>query len=232
MEYVMSDIHGDFYNFYKMLVKINLSSFDTLYILGDILDKNEENLCLYSFIRDEANIILIKGNHEYLCERYIDGTISGHTWEVCGGTYTKREVDALGKKNKERLYEYLRNLPLYKSVDVKGTEYFLTHSGFHADKCIKNKEGIVDIKASVEKAIRENQESYLFSDDIHYIPSSLVFDKKVIVGHYPTLLLPDHREATIFYGKNYIDIDTGNDRRKEGGRLSCLCLTNGKEFYV
>lgn len=32
MKYVMSDIHGDFKSFYKMLVKINFSLYDRLYI--------------------------------------------------------------------------------------------------------------------------------------------------------------------------------------------------------
>lgn len=30
----------------------------------------------------------------------------------------------------------------------------------------------------------------------------------------------------------YIDIDTGNERRSEGGRLSCLRLDDWEEYYV
>lgn len=232
MIYLMSDLHGDFQNFYKMLKKIKFSASDQLYILGDILDKNKENLCLYNFIRNQDNIILLKGNHEYLCERYLEGTISAQIWKECGGKYTIQEVNELTEEAKKRLYNYLKQLPLYLSLKVKGTEYFLTHSGFHADHCAKNEEGLVDIEASVKSAIKENQESYLFSDDIHYIPVSLKFDKKVIVGHHPTILLPDYASATIYKGKNYIDIDTGNDRRKEGGRMACLRLDDWKESYV
>lgn len=232
MIYLMSDLHGDFQNFYKMLMKINFSVSDRLYILGDILDKNKENLCLYSFIRDQGNILLLKGNHEYLCERYLEGSVSAKTWEACGGKYTIQEVNDLTEEAGKRLYHYLKQLPLYLSVKVKGTEYFLTHSGFHAEYCIKNEEGLVNIEASVKMAIKQDQESYLFSDDIHYIPESLKFDKKVIVGHHPTILLPDFATASVYYGKNYIDIDTGNDRREEGGRMACLRLDDGKEFYV
>ena len=68
MIYVMSDIHGDFQSFYKMLVKINFSSYDELFILGDIVDKGKENLCLLDFIWKSENIHLLKGNHEYLFE--------------------------------------------------------------------------------------------------------------------------------------------------------------------
>lgn len=53
MIYVTSDIHGTFSLFYKLLIKINFSAGDRLYILGDALDKGreEENLCLLSFIK-------------------------------------------------------------------------------------------------------------------------------------------------------------------------------------
>lgn len=232
MKYVMSDVHGDFKNFYQMLVKINFSVEDELYILGDIFDKGKENLCLYSFIRDTDNIFLIKGNHEYLCERYLNQQISEDFWEVCGGLYTRQEVDRSTEEEKERLYRFLRDLPVYLMIQVNGAEYFLTHSGYHADNYVRSETGVIDIRASVEKAAGWNMEEYLFSDDIHYIPSRVQFDKRIIVGHYPTLLIQEHHRAQIYYGKNYIDIDTGNECREKGGRLSCLRLDDGKEFYV
>lgn len=232
MIYVMSDIHGDFRHFHKMLRNIRFTPSDQLYILGDIFDKNRENLCLYRFIRKEKNISLIKGNHEYLCERYMDGRISGKIWKACGGTYTKQEVDELSKKEKRELYEYLKDLPLYLTVNVENMEYFLTHSGFHADQYVQREDSKIDIQASVKKAAAWNQEAYLFSDDIHYIPASVQFDKNIIVGHFPTIYLPDHASSDIYYGDKYIDIDTGNDRREEGGRLACLRLDDRKAFYV
>ena len=93
MIYVMSDIHGDFQSFYKMLVKINFSSYDELFILGDIVDKGKENLCLLDFIWKSENIYLLKGNHEYLFERYLQGIVTAEIWDACGGTATRQEVD-------------------------------------------------------------------------------------------------------------------------------------------
>ena len=37
--YVISDIHGEYELFMKMLEKIKFQNTDTLYILGDILDR-------------------------------------------------------------------------------------------------------------------------------------------------------------------------------------------------
>ena len=160
MIYVTSDIHGDYIHFSQMTEKIGLSSEDMLYILGDAVDKGKENLLVLRYIYCSENICLIKGNHEYLCERYLTGTISGNICDACGGRNTREEVDGLT------------------------------------------------------------------------IPDSIQFDKRIIVGHYPTLFLPDFKCARIYHGRKYIDIDTGNERRWEGGRLSCMRLEDGQEFYV
>ena len=73
--------------------------------------------------------------------------------------------------------------------------------------------------------------TYVMSD-IHYILAVFKFDKQIIVGHYLTVLIPGHELYFIFYSKKYINIDTGNERRDEGGRLACLRLDDGKEFYI
>ena len=212
MIYIMSDVHGDYQSFYKMLVKINFSFSDNLYILGDVVDKGEENLCLLDFIRSSENMILIKGNHEYLFERYLQGIISAELWDACGGYNTRKEVDQLPENIKTGC---------------------LTHSGYNADYEVSDPATeLIDIKKSVECAAAADQERYLFSNDIHYLPAAARFDKKIIIGHYPVMFLPEHGKASIYHGEKYIDIDTGNERRNEGGRLACLRVDDGREFYV
>ena len=44
MIYVMSDIHGCYEKYLKMLNKIKFSSDDTLYILGDVVDRGPEGM--------------------------------------------------------------------------------------------------------------------------------------------------------------------------------------------
>lgn len=130
--------------------------------------------------------------------------------DICGGTVSAELWDACG-----------------------GREYFLTHSGYNADyDMFRTETGMIDIKESVEQAVKVDQERYLFSNDIHYIPVALKFNKQIIVGHYPTIFIPGHEKYSIFFGKKYFDIDTGNERRDEGGRLGCLCLDDGEEYYV
>ena len=180
-----------------------------------------------------SDICMLKGNHEYLFERYLQGTVGAELWDACGGSTTRKEVEGLTEEKKVDMFEYLRSLPVYEIVTVGGKEYFLTHSGYNADYAVLHPEtNLIDIKESVNQGVKADQERYLFSNDIHYIPAVLKFDKKIIVGHYPTVLIPGHEMYSIFYGEKYFDIDTGNERRDEGGRLACLCLDDGMEYYV
>ena len=233
MYYVISDIHGDYESFDKMLLQIKYSADDYLYILGDIVDKGQDNLRLLQYVQSSANVILLKGNHEYFLERYLKGLISSGLWDACGGSLTRKEVDILSNEERIKLLKYVESLPIYENVTINGEDYFLTHTGYHADYSIINAStGQVDIQESVNLAVKKDYRGYLFSNDLHHIPASIRFDKMIIVGHYPTIFIPRHEKAEIYYGRNYIDIDTGNERRKEGGRLSCLRLDDGKEFYI
>ena len=128
MVYLMSDIHGDYHTYKKMLRKINFTQADQMYILGDVMDKGKENLRLFTSVCKKDNVTLMKGNHEYLCERYLDGSIGGNLWDACGGRETRLEVDRLTEKEKAELLYELKQLPIYKIVIVNGKEYFLTHS--------------------------------------------------------------------------------------------------------
>lgn len=234
MIYVMSDIHGDYVHLRRMLQKIRYAAgTDFLYILGDVIDKGKENLRTLQAVRDLPGAVLLKGNHEYLCERYLKHIVSAALWDRCAGRETRMEVDDLSREEQAGLCRYLEELPVCCTVHAGGEDYFLTHSGFYADEMVTAPDGrTVDIEASVRQAVRADQERYLFSDDIHVIPASLKFDKKIIVGHRPTMTLPDFQKPEIYHGTQYTDIDTGNENRRGGGRLACLRLDDGQEYYI
>ena len=50
--YVLSDIHGNFEIFKRMLDKIQFNSHDQLYILGDICDRGPCSLDIYFYIQN------------------------------------------------------------------------------------------------------------------------------------------------------------------------------------
>ena len=58
MNYVMSDIHGEYDKFLEMLQKIDLQDDDTLYILGNVVDRGEELITLIFILFGETMIEL------------------------------------------------------------------------------------------------------------------------------------------------------------------------------
>ena len=54
-------------------------------------------------------------------------------------------------------------------------------------------------------------------------------NKTVIIGHIPTDEIPGGERGNIYHGDGVIAMDCGLER---GGRLGCLRLEDGKEFYV
>ena len=66
MIYCISDIHGEYDKFIKMLDLISLKDDDTLYILGDVLDRGPHPIKTLLKIMEMPNAVFIIGNHEYM----------------------------------------------------------------------------------------------------------------------------------------------------------------------
>ena len=66
MIYVMSDIHGHEGRFDSILKQINLQPEDTLYILGDVIDRNPRGGQLLRRIMNQPNIKMLLGSHEHM----------------------------------------------------------------------------------------------------------------------------------------------------------------------
>lgn len=49
-KYVMSDIHGNFKKFLLMLERIDFKEEDSLYILGDVIDRGTKGLSILDYI--------------------------------------------------------------------------------------------------------------------------------------------------------------------------------------
>lgn len=232
--YLISDIHGDFSRFQKMLEKIHFNSQnDVLYILGDVLDRGRENLALFEFVNNCESMHLIKGNHELFAQMYLEGKLKKEKWIAWGGEYTVEEVDALGDKDKARLYEQLQALNLYIEIQVENEKWILTHSGLDAD-CIVEKEGKVIATESIEAAAKINEFKLMISNDIHYMPTTKLktLDKFVVVGHTPVIRLNEDGSYRIIHEANYMCIDSGAGHRKQGGKMSCYCIETQQEVYL
>lgn len=68
MVYAISDIHGEYERFKELLDKCNFKSEDTLYILGDAIDRGEASLEILRYIMKQSNMHMLKGNHESILQ--------------------------------------------------------------------------------------------------------------------------------------------------------------------
>lgn len=66
MIYAMSDIHGQFEQFRNLMEQIRFQKEDTLYILGDVVDRGPEPMKILKYMMTHSNIIPIIGNHEVM----------------------------------------------------------------------------------------------------------------------------------------------------------------------
>lgn len=223
MTYVMSDIHGNYQKFLSILEQISFGENDVLYIVGDLLDHGDQAMELIEDLSIRLNVYCIAGEHDYLAARMLAGfdkmLKSGATpdadyiadmtaWVQDGGQVTLEAFRALDEDGREGVLEYLEDLTLYEDIRVGGKRYVLLHAGI-AD---------FDANAELEDYLPED----FFSEplDASY---ALIEDATVVVGHVPTA------SGKIERGEGSIFLDCG---ASEGGRLGCLCLENGKEFYA
>ncbi|MBQ7832644.1 MAG: fructose-bisphosphatase class III [Lachnospiraceae bacterium] len=242
--YVMSDIHGDYERYRKMLQLIRFKDTDTLYILGDIIDRGSNGIKILQDMMMRPNVYPILGNHEYmasLCMEWLlqevtEDSIKGiepelmqglTEWMNVGGSVTIKEFHALTLEEREDIIDYLSEFSLFEEVKAGGRDYILVHAGlenFRPERHLEDYDlsEFIFHKANWTKV---------------YFP-----DKYLVTGHVPTHVAyaqergllssevpKEERKHTIFIRNNNIFIDCGC---MYGGQLGCLCLDTMEEFYV
>lgn len=220
MVYCMADIHGEIDRFHTMLEKIHLSAEDTLYIIGDVIDRHPNGIPLLREIMQRPNIIMLLGNHEQmLLDTFSENNRIGakQLWRQNGGGCTYREMTyCMSPQERDEIISFLQSLPDHLDIEVNGRQFHLVH-GMPADNTFDR------IWARPEPPPTEPP-----------IPG-----KTVVVGHtcvyWMNLYIEGHDEDApfeIWHGPGLTDIDCGCGNETEQRRLACLRLDDMKEFYV
>lgn len=221
MTYVVANLHGALDQYQAMLKKIRFSKNDILYVLGDTADYGEDAVALLTELSMCENVYPVAGEHDFLALRMLSGfdrmLKSGSmpdadfaaemtAWSREGGAATLEGFRTLDNDMREGLLDYLSDFALYEEVETGGKSYVLVHAGID---CF-----------DPEKPLDEYEPENFFvtpSEEAYYE------DRVVIVGHAPT------KSGSIEKEGNIIRIDCGI---KDGGKLGCLCLETGEEFYI
>ena len=213
MIYVTSDIHGQYNMFLKLLSMIEFSDSDTLYILGDVVDRGSEPIRILQYISKRSNIKLLRGNHEEFMLDYFEQDCYDNGWFSNGGGTTYEQLLSLGEDEMQKILLYVRRTKYVYEIEVNEINYKLCHAGLQYDQ-----NGIL------YKPF--NKDFILWARD-EFIRDTFVKDDVVIFGHTPTKYI--HGKYDIWYGTNKIGIDCG---ATFGHKLACLRLDDMEEFYI
>ncbi len=230
--YVMSDIHGNYEKYMQALNAINLQDHDTLYVLGDVVDRGTGSCKILLDMMCHFNIIPLLGNHEFmamtvlskLVEEITDSTIHSFDqdfitgmlrWFENGGKSTFDEFKRLTCDDKQAVLEYLEEFQLYSEITINSQEYILVHAGLDHFKKTRN---LSDYKLQEILWAETDYDKVYFEDKI------------LITGHTPvSAILFDKSADKIFKKNNHIAIDCGCGFH---GKLAVLCLDTMEEFYI
>lgn len=234
MTYVLSDIHGNERRFDSVMNQINLQPTDTLYVLGDVIDRHPDGIHILRRIMAMSNVKMLLGNHEYMMLNalgypynfVVDKAVLGwenemYLWYGNGGKVTHEQFNELSTTEQIEIINYLRNLPLNADVDVDGVHYKLVHAA----------------------PLEEYSEDYNFDNATEFAvwhrylcPCEANREYTMVFGHSTTNHYQDIFPMELWQGNNCIGIDCGSGypesrHYRNTGRLACLRLDDGKVFY-
>ena len=223
MIYVMSDLHGCYEEYLKMLDHINFNNNDTLYILGDVCDRGDNPIKILKHMMNHENIIPIFGNHDVdallnLVKVYnkqdVDLDRDFRFWYIGGGKSTYDDFVTLNKIEQKEILLYMQDFLYYKELKVNDITYILVHAGLENFK--------------ENKPIDSYKLDELIYDRTDY-DKTYFKDKILITGHTPTIHIDRNMKGKIIHKNNHIAIDCGC---VFGYGLGCICLDTMQEFYI
>lgn len=251
MHYVIGDVHGCYFEFQRLMKKIQREDRKAEFILlGDIIDRGNDTVKMIKWCQKakEKNekITILLGNHELLfldwCETqwfpYVNGQISEYKHAPYETDIVLEKAGMLQKDEIKKTYDFLRNNPLVLEIDIKTSgeiqHYVLAHAW---------------AKKEEMELIRQNKAQpsdfwKTFLLDRSGASKDAVYDEKgkeiLIFGHTPTIdeeiLQQGTFPGTIHYMKNAINIDCGMCYESQQDtymvNLAAICLESLKEYYA
>ena len=178
---------------------------------------------------------LLLGNHELFAIMFIKGMLDERTWTRFGGGGTLKEIKKMNLDARKRLLDFLEKLPYYAEVSSRFFgNIVVTHTGIDCNNYVMNRDGTINVKKSIEKAIHNNQYNFMIGTDLHQIPDvdKEKFDEYLIVGHVPCNRLNVDMSNKFYRTDYYMCIDAGAGYKEHGGNLACYCVTTDKEIYL
>ena len=226
MRYIVSDIHGEYELFVRLLERISFSEEDEMFICGDVIDKGPQPIRLAKLVSSCDNIHCIIGNHELAFLKYYQSILQT----------SPDDFDEVLKKLQNYfsedgclldwdLVDWFDGLPSYIEED----DFICVHAGIPID----SEQQLVPLdEVSVEQLVHDRR----FKDPnvIHKSPKCVffghtqtdcIYGENKILGYRRNNGVPA-KSITDFYK---IHLDTGS---WSNGVLGCFCIDTLKAVYI
>lgn len=207
--FVITDIHGCFQTFLKLIDKISLRKEDQLFILGDMVDRGPYSYLVIEkiaqLITEGYAIFPLRGNHEQLFLNF--NRENPRKLKIFAGRQYARHLLNENGNLPESIDLFFSRLPYYYETDMA----YLVHAGFNTRK----------------KEPFEEWKDMIWMRDFEYEKKK--FKKKMVIhGHVPIHF--DQISAAVASGKRNINLDNGCIRAGilGYGKLVCFNLDSGE----
>jgi serine/threonine protein phosphatase 1 len=199
--FAIGDIHGCYDQLKALMTEVPIDfGFDTLVFMGDYIDRGPHSAEVVDYLVNLKNrvpgIIFLKGNHEDMLEKYLDGT-DRFTYLLNGGQQTLDSY--LNRSNRPEYHPIpLEHMEFFKSLRLtyETENYIFVHAG---------------LRPRVPLESQDTEDLLWIRDKFLY--SNYDFGKPVIFGHTPL--------GEPLVESNKVGIDTG---AVYGNALTCVQL--------
>ena len=235
--YCIADVHGHLDSLY-LFVK-TLDKDDRVFVLGDAIDKGPVSLGCLEYIMVDPRFTMLLGNHEYMMFNLLSAEPGSYSYNEAFETWvdwneggdTLDAYNALPKYKQQRIYDYIKRLPLnIPNVKVGDRTFYLVHSCPHSDikltmadveySDVKISSYVWDRMTPWDKAEISNQ---IVVAGHTFVQEYLGYDTETIEPVYDRKQTTGTRNQSI-EDAHYIDIDGGLATPFESAKLIALCL--------
>jgi serine/threonine protein phosphatase 1 len=208
--FAIGDIHGCSKTFKKLLLdKIKVNKSDTLYCVGDYIDRGEDSKGVVDLILDLRTegytIHTLRGNHEQMLLDSITDEFETDAWLKNGGSATLRSFGIQSLRELQAIYlSFFEETKYYCKVE----NYIIVHAGLNFNK----------------KDILADKDAMLWARYFDPVQPALE-DQVLIHGHTPKPL-----DYILNQKGNCLDIDGGcvYTKKKNMGKLVAYDLDEKK----
>lgn len=231
---IISDIHGGYDLFVKLLEKVNYTSDDILFILGDILEKGPDSLKTLRYVMslyEKGNVYMVLGNNDHVCLHILnDEKIDKYP------KYLKK-IRSIYHDFGEELNVDLSNDNI-DNVNLRDFNKLIRENYSKELNFIKNLPTIIESEdflfahASITDYENMNKlDPYEVMRYDYFMRCNYKLPKMLFVGHYPTVAFVYDKcyvGPVTDIEKNITSID-GGYTSKIGGQINMLILNENKD---